>query len=374
MRIPAAVLALALAACATGEVSGPQSADLAGSAPALTMAGGAAQFTAFGQNVYVGANVDLVLPALLSPDPADDLPALLTAAAVLQETDFTVRAAAMAREIERTRPHAVGLNEISTIDVDLTPLGVPVVIHEDFLPELLAALAARGLNYVVAGAMQGLVAAPPLPFGAVVSIVDRDVLLLDASRVTLAGGVVTGNYTARVGPIAAGVNVVRSFVIAPVLVEGRPYTVAATHLDSDIGGFPALDFLRAAQATELAAYLPPGVPTIILGDLNDVPGSPMHQVLAGNGFVDVWSALRPEQAGFTCCHADNLGNPLATHDERIDYVWARGVGGPQGRLMGSIDRYGTTPSDQVAGPFHSLWPSDHAGLVARLLTPAAVLP
>ncbi len=38
----------------------------------------------------------------------------------------------MAREIERARPHVVGLQEVSKIDITLPPLGVD--LHLDFLP------------------------------------------------------------------------------------------------------------------------------------------------------------------------------------------------------------------------------------------------
>jgi hypothetical protein len=373
VRIPSSLLALSLAACLGSDAIGP-AADRRESGPSPSNAGGAVQMTAFGQNVYVGTDVDAVLPALLSPDPTDDLPALLHAVAVLQETDFTARAAGIAAEIDRTRPHAVGFNEISRIDVDLSPLGIPVVVHEDFLAELLAALAARGLDYAVAAEMQGFVAAPPLPAGAQVQVLDSDVLLVDASRVTVGPGTIERNYSANVGPVAPGVTLIRSFVIVPLVVEGRSHSVAATHLEANIAGLPPLDLLRAAQATELLAYLPAGEPAILLGDFNDVPGSPMHQVLAGAGFADLWATLHPQRDGFTCCNSANLSDHQAAHTKRIDYVFARGLGGPQGSLIGRIDRYGVTRSDLVAGPLHSLWPSDHAGLVATLVSPPPTMP
>lgn len=372
MRPPVSLGLLALAACATADLAAPDPSASNPSGPLFTAVAGAARLTAYTQNVYVGTNVDLVLPALLSSDPSDDLPALLAAAAVLAETDFTARAAAIAAEVERTRPHVVGLYEVSSIDVDLTPLGLPVVVHEDFLPEIQAALQARGLHYAVAGAVQGLTAAPPLPLGATVDIVDRDVLLVDADRVTVSGPVLAQNYTANVGPIATGVLLVRSFVLAPVTIDGHSYTVVATHPESELAGFPSLSGLRALQIGELLSYVPSGSPAIVMGDLNDLPGSPMYQLLAGAGFEDVWASLRPQSDGFTCCNADDLANPFPTYDQRIDYVFARGLDGPAGSLTGRVDRYGDTPADRFDGPTHSLWPSDHAGLVAALVVPAAM--
>src|SRR6267378_2466297 len=72
------------------------------------------------QNLYVGADVDLVIRALGTADPADDFPALLFAIETVGKTDFPARAAAIADQIARARPHAVGLQEVSRIDIDLS--------------------------------------------------------------------------------------------------------------------------------------------------------------------------------------------------------------------------------------------------------------
>jgi hypothetical protein len=61
------------------------------------------------QNLYVGADVDLVIRALASPDPSDDLPALLFAIETVGQTAYPARAEAIADAIARARPHAVGL-------------------------------------------------------------------------------------------------------------------------------------------------------------------------------------------------------------------------------------------------------------------------
>src|SRR5437867_12385677 len=121
----------------------------------------ARNITVMTQNLYVGADVDLVIRALGTPDPGDDFPALLFAIETLGKTDFPARAAAIADEIARTRPHAVGLQEVSVIDINLSLFGGPVV-HLPFLEIVQAELAARGLHYSVAAQVQN-VAAEPLP-------------------------------------------------------------------------------------------------------------------------------------------------------------------------------------------------------------------
>jgi hypothetical protein len=189
--------------------------------------GGAGDVTVMTQNLYVGADVDAVITALATPDPDDDIPALLAAVATIKRTDFPARARAIAREIKRERP-------------------------------------------------------------------------------------------------------------------------------------------------EVVASLGTASPAIVMGDFNAKPNSPAYQVMQGGGFTDVWGALRPGVRGYTCCQLADLSNPRPVYDERIDYVWTRGLGEDRGRqsLLGQVRLYGDVPSDRIkntAGQW--IWPSDHAGLIADIQLP-----
>jgi endonuclease/exonuclease/phosphatase family metal-dependent hydrolase len=155
----------------------------------------------------------------------------------------------------------------------------------------------------------------------------------------------------------------RGFVRADVTVGGRAYVLASTHLES--GGAAGLDQLRALQAAELAQALAEASTVVVLGDLNDGPGSPMYQVLEGAGFTDAWAALRPGVVGFTCCHLPDLSDQIAPFGQRSDSVLVRGAS-HDGRLLGRIWRTGDVPADRIAGPDHPIWPSDHAGLLLEL--------
>ena len=73
------------------------------------------------------------------------------------------------------------------------------------------------------------------------------------------------------------------------------------------------------MARENRPVLSPRV--IMTGDLNDVDGSLMYQVLAGSQLTDTWAALRPRDPGFSCCQAADLSNPQSILDQRIDYIW-----------------------------------------------------
>jgi endonuclease/exonuclease/phosphatase family metal-dependent hydrolase len=345
----------AAAACNDGPTSAAPLARAAARDAASAI--GAAAVSVMTQNMYVGADLDVVIAALASSDPSDDVPALLGAIQTIGRTDFPARANAMADAIARTRPHVVGLQEVSVIHVDLRAFGLPDVIDQDFLATLQDDLAARGLHYVVAGRVHNLTAAP-LPG---ISLDDYDAMLVDADRVAIVSA--SGQtYAANVGVVAPGIDLKSGWVTTRVTIAGVPYAFASTHLAS--GNVPGFAELRALQAGELAASLPDGVPAIVMGDLNDHAGSPMYEVLTGAGFTDTWSALRPGTTGYTCCEAADLSNHLPTLVERIDFVLARGIG-----VGGQVNRVGEVPADRVAGAQGPVWPSDHAGLVVNLLAP-----
>jgi hypothetical protein len=356
---------LALAIVAFGAAC----ADLAPTAPladltllqAASTSSSASAITVMAQNLYVGADVDLVIGALQTPDPLDDQQALFFAIETLGKTAYPARAAAIADEIARTRPHAVGLQEVSVIDIDLSGLDGPVV-HLDFLEILQAKLLERGLHYGVAASVRNIEAAP-LPG---ISLVDYDALLVDADRVTVTSAA-GQNFALNVPPFPSGLRLIRGWVWARVTIGGGRYTFVNTHTEADLAG-NELDQLRAGQVSELVAFFAADERVVMMGDFNDEPGSLMYQVVTAAGFTDVWAALRPGVIGFTCCHLPNLSDRIAPFSQRIDYVFTRGIagGGPGGRLIGQIDRFGEVPADRLAGPAYPIWPSDHAGMTATL--------
>ncbi|MGE5800841.1 MAG: endonuclease/exonuclease/phosphatase family protein [Gemmatimonadota bacterium] len=325
-----------------------------------------ADITVMSQNLYVGADVDLVIRALASPDPSDDLPALLLAIETLGQTAYPARAEAIADAIARARPHAVGLQEVSEINIDLRPLGVPVFVSQDFLALLQDALTRRGLHYTVAGTSDNINVSL---HGGLVRLFDHDVLLVDADRVAVHAA--SGQaFAVNLGPIAPGVSLIRGWVWAQTTVDGKAYTFATAHTESNLAGAPPglVASIRAAQVGEMVATLASSERVILVGDLNDQPGSPMHDVLTTSGYTDSWAALRPgaNGGGVTCCHLADLSDPVAAFDQRIDYVFTRGFAQGDGKLFGQIDRFGGVPADRLAGPAYRIWPSDHAGLIAAM--------
>jgi endonuclease/exonuclease/phosphatase family metal-dependent hydrolase len=350
-----------LAACA-GDTLDPTPAGSAWSPLEASQAGGTDRVTVLNQNVFPGANVDAVIAALADGDASNDLPALATAIDELVTNDVAARAGGVADQIAKHRPDVVGLNEITTIDVDLTPIGVPLVYHQDFLDLLVQALAARDLNYVVAATVQNI-EAQPNPF---VSYIDYDVVLVNPDRVTV-NSTFSHTFAANIGLVAPGVELKRGWTGIAAVIDGHAVTVLTAHPESGEGA--QLEGLRALQATELAGSVAAESPVIMLGDYNDVPGSPLYQVVTGAGFTDLWPALHPGTRGYTAMNGYDLSVQHLPLVKRIDYVWVRGFEGGHRPALGQIALIQDQPSDRVQGPDGPIYISDHAGVVATILLP-----
>ncbi len=313
------------------------------------------------QNLYVGGDVDLVIAALSTTDPTDDLPALQTAIGQLEATDFPARAAALAELLARHRPQVVALQEVSTITLQLPPFGID--LHLPFLPVLQGALAARGLPYQVAAANPNF-AVTVIPG---IALADQDVLLYDPTQVTL-GASSNADFSAFLPPeFYGGLDIRYGWASFIGEIGGKSFRFVGAHPVA--GRHPAIVNVREAQAQELVTLFGgEAIPVVILGDLNEYEGWPLHEALTDGGFLDAWREMRPGVAGATCCHAPDLSDPRAAFDERIDYAFVKGFG-PPGHLQGRIHIVGAQPGDRVNGPAHPIWVSDHAGLLATLLLP-----
>jgi endonuclease/exonuclease/phosphatase family metal-dependent hydrolase len=326
------------------------------SAAALPAASGGPVLRVLSRNLYLGADVDSVIYALVTPTPDDDLPALVAAVQTFMATDARARCAAVAREIAWARPDIVGLQEVWAVELALPGL---VTTSVDFLDLLRDELETLGLEYDVA--VKRVTTEAQLPG---VHLVDRDAILVRRGRVTVEA-VASAPFAWNLGDPGAGFPILRAWTTVYATVAGRPVQLINAHLES--GDDPMLVQLRAAQALELAQVASLDRPVVLLGDLNDVPGSPMHQVLQASGLVDVWTALRPNDDGGTCCFDGALSDPSPNLDQRIDYVLTRGFDHGGRSVQGWIHRIGLAPWERIDGPVHELWPSDHAGLSAGLV-------
>jgi endonuclease/exonuclease/phosphatase family metal-dependent hydrolase len=327
------------------------------------------------RNVYLGADLQ---PILAATTPAEFGAAVQSRLAQIAATNFPERARALADEIAERRPHLVGLQEVYRFTLN-GATGAPP--FRDALADLQEALAELGADYYVAAEVHNLnVTIPLLPTANVVQAIDRDVILARGD-VVASPVIVPGCRTSQdgcnfnvgaslqspFGPIA----IERGFVLVDAIVDGHSVRFVNTHLE--IPELPLV--LQAAQATELIgrlAALPntSASPVILVGDINSAPTDqptvvggmtivPPYVQLTQAGYIDTWPLRPGNPPGLTCCEAENLLNPALQHHKRIDLVFSSVV--PIG-VRASV--LGADPEDKTPS---GLWPSDHAGVFARLL-------
>jgi len=95
--------------------------------------------------------------------------------------------------------------------------------------------------------------------------------------------------------------------------------------------------------------------------------TPTYRMMLAAGYRDTWIEPGRAALGLTRCQQADLLNARSTFDQRIDFVFTRNL--PAGTVPVRRGVVGDRPADRTAS---ALWPSDHAGVVASLLTPVDV--
>lgn len=328
-------------------------------AAAPVRAGDAPQVKVMSRNLYLGADL---LPVVSAPNIPTLMERAATVVHTVNATDFRTRAKALAKEIQRTGPWLIGLQEVSlwrrgaagVLDGPKTP--AKTVVY-DFLDLLLQRLAARNLHYTVVIKQSNFDAEVPTALGYDIRLTQRNVILartdLPASKLKLSNArrgqyVVNSSFPTSFGTLTD----TRGWVSVDASVAGHTFRFIDTHLDSYVSA------VREAQIAELlAGPADTGKRVVVVGDLNDTPTSNVvKQVLAAD-LKDSWVAAG-KGSGYTCCQAEKLKNKNSVLDRRIDYVFAE-----TGLQVRAAKLVGHQKSDRIGG----LWPSDHAGVVSTLV-------
>jgi hypothetical protein len=355
--------------------------------------------TVMTRNLYLGADINRPVEAAaaaqaMGKTPQEILVALANAThvtrAIVDQTDFPVRAGLLAGEIARRKPDLVGLQEVAlwrSGPLELTNVGVPnaTTVDYDYLQILLDALAARGAHYVAANVgWRADVEAPSFtgsPFDGTISADARDVRMTmrDVILVRKNHGVkVTGSgdaiYTNNLAVTVAGVtlNFDRGYQWLDVRAGHDRFRFVNTHLEAFSSD------LALAQANELLAEAAPAGKNVIFvcdcnsDPLNDsvkpfdhVPHKAPYDLITGaGGFTDEWLEWAPAEEGWTSGLSETVDDATAAgFDHRIDMVFARTArGGGLPVTWGDVT--GTDVADR--DPATGLWPSDHGGVVLRL--------
>ena len=314
------------------------------------------------RNLYLGANLDAIVQA---KSTREAFSAVEKGWGDVRANNFPTRARAIAKEIASARPDFVGFQELSLYrtqtpaDFTVTPSTTVVL---DYAKELRKALADRKLRYRFLAIGTGTDAELPSgdPPNMDIRLTIRDGLLVRIDKKIKIRRVRTGLYSTTTPLFGGFVVAKRGWVLADATVGGRTFRVITTHLES----FD--DTSQVAQGKELVAPGGPtrtSLPTVLLGDLNsraDGTGTPTYANLLAEGFKDAWPQAHPADLGLTCCHGDDLREVGGPFYSRIDYVLLR-----NGFRAVAAGIMGEAPGDRLSG----LWPSDHAGVWARLRLP-----
>jgi len=348
------------------------------------------KLTAMTQNLYVGADITTVAAA----EDDDEFFALAQAALIqIAANNFPERAAAIASEIAEKKPHLVGLQEV--YNLTFNGYNTPIPPFRDYLEDLLDALEANGVFYEEVAVVKNLDIVITMPGYGDVGVIDRDVIL---ARSDVAPTVEVVDLASLYGDCKVSVDgcnyhevaiaedtpvgdiaFERGFVAVDALIGDLPVRFVNTHLEVRYVDpeNPYSPFIQAAQADELITVLsdlPKDLDrqVVVVGDINSSPEDevidlgggfmifPPYMQLQGAGYIDTWTLRPGKPPGFTCCQDENLLNPDSMLSERVDVIFVSEspVNKVKANVVGNDESDKTIPS--------RLWPSDHAGVVARM--------
>lgn len=330
-------------------------------------------------NLYLGAEIQSLAVA---QTPQEFFVGVQEALGQIAANNFPDRAEALAAAIVEKDPDLVALQEVYNFTINGQNAQPP---FRDYLNDLLVALEAQGAYYEAAATVENLNISLPFNELVEVGVIDRDVILVrediqtqvvDISafcpgRASVDGcnyGVVAGTTIPGVGPI----EFKRGYVGVDVLSGAPPVRFFNTHLEvRDPDPNESLSpLVQRLQALELIAVLssiaPPHMPLIVAGDINSSPEdtdllfglypSPYMQLSQNND--DIWTLRPGKSGGYTCCFAEDLSMAADLY-ERIDVIFINGLPAQVHANIVGNDEADQTPS--------GLWPSDHAGVAARMV-------
>ena len=337
--------------------------------------------TVMTRNLYLGANLDQAILAILSGNQQVITDAATVTWASVVSTNFPERAEVLADEIAHSQPHLVGLQEVSlyrtgpsdTFSANPTPARR---VRLDYLEILLQELNERGLHYAPVAVTKNFDVENPgdIDVGEETNIqdirlTDRDVILahtdLPSTELKLSNVQIANfqtNASLPIGDTGQFVTIVRGWSSVDVRSRGLNFRFINTHLEQE-GLF---NQIQVAQGNEiLSGPANTSLPVILVGGYNskaDGTGTPTYSNLIGAGFTDAWSVTHPEELGNTFGHEPLLLNTTVELTQRIDLVLFRGSLSDSLSAVNS-DVVGDELEDRTPS---GLWPSDHAGVVTTL--------
>jgi hypothetical protein len=303
-------------------------------------------------NIYLGADLTPIFTAA-----PEQLPQSVTE--VFRQflaTNFPRRARAIAYQIYLKEPDIIGLQEAELWKL-IRPDSHKVVY--DFVDILLTILESWGMKYKVAAETQNVKASLPDISGNLIRLIDRDVILIRNSEDIDVTQKHEANFKTNLQVEIAGqpFTILRGWSAIDACVDGHSFRIVNAHLDPDSAD------VQIAQANELLEG--PGdtsLPLIFIGDFNsnaDGNGTQTYENLIAAGFEDAWITASND-SGFTCCQDSDLLNAESLLIERVDLILFKNK---HNWDVVKADLVGESKIDRT---WAGLWPSDHAGVIAKL--------
>jgi endonuclease/exonuclease/phosphatase family metal-dependent hydrolase len=313
--------------------------------------------TVMSRNLYLGADI-IKLASATSLE--DEMNQAATLHKTVDQTNFPVRAKAIAAEIKKAKPDVIGLQEVARFykgedGVHDSKTNADIVLY-DFLKILQKEIKAQKLSYKVVSDQTELDVEVPSAEG-------YDLRLKLGNAVLLKSGkgakvkfkkALSGTFKSQLSvPLQdQTVKLKRGYAGMDGVVGGKKFRFIDPHAeaysdDAAKGQFEEL-LKTGAKNKKLT--------TIMAGDFNSDPtqqgsnAGPYNTVIDG-GFVDTGKFAK------TCCQSELLDNSTSELKTWIDHIVAR----PAVKVLKSTI-IGNRSSDRIGG----LWPSDHAGVVAKL--------
>jgi endonuclease/exonuclease/phosphatase family metal-dependent hydrolase len=366
-------------------------------APFSTAMSEGTKFKAMSRNLYLGADIFKVVEAAQT-DPSTIPWVVAEIYQTMLYTNFWERAEAIADEIALAEPQVIGLQEVSTFYIQ-TPgdflIGNPGSAEDlviDFYTVLDDALKDRGMYYEAFTVTNADVELPMIDSSSPtmlsdVRMVDHDVILVRKGHPSWE--VLAENYTLNLGMDLGNVYVefTRGFLVVDTVIKDESFRFVNTHLEINSSPGSVYRFVQSVQMQELLGYLsvlPDPNPIVMLGDFNsapeDVPGEYFHPISNGYlpysppymqavaaGYLDTWLLQKKYDEGYTSGFDEYVSDPDAELTTRIDFVFLD----PSDLTLDKVscDVVGDEVSDMVPDPNNPgfyLWPSDHAGVVAKV--------
>lgn len=322
--------------------------------------------SALSYNMFYGIATDIVSQSTSAANLSGSISAVLGGVTL---TDFDCRIKGAAALIAADPPDVIGLQEAVLVayahELDDRSRDKVVV---DFLDTLVRAIERQtGVRYQ-AFARDNAVVEGALPAVGGARLIDRGAILVSPrlGPAVLAGSLTYATLEPASELVTNGVgSVVRGALHVQVTFSDGTLDVYSTHLQSSGTSSPSAPGVRLAQAQELAGWIDqtraPGGLVLLLGDLNDEPGSPMYTTLVPP-LTDTYASAG-ELPGLTAYQDQSLANPADTASVRIDYVLSSSPS-----VVESRRAFTTT-----VGPCN-LWVSDHFGVQSTVRTAASRRP